>query len=162
MVHCMVSHPFLEFLNFSMSSEVLLWDTIPIPKWKKHLPTWYELHITEFGKPSKNVSFIQEVSFETCLVRILTSEYLSFYHFASLCDTHTLVPHLTKTFVRCHSYDLTWIAYEDPFWVEKWQSRPFITKLWWPLLSITKRMPLMSCTSWEAPTLVNIGTLIPL
>ena len=41
---------------------------------------------------------------------------LAYYDFASLCSTHPLVLHLVKMIVKCHDYNFTWVAYEDPFW----------------------------------------------
>jgi len=91
----------------------------PTPEWKKALPTRSELHRRQFGRPSKKHSFTQEASFETCLITVLTSGYLDYYEFLRLCHTHVLVPHMVKMFIKCHSYDFTWIAYEDPFWKEQ-------------------------------------------
>ena len=87
------------------------------PLWKTSLPTRSSLHSRKrFGHPSKDHSNTQEAAFETCLFPILTSGFLDFYSFCSLCSTHILVIHLITMIIKCHSYDFTWIAYEDPFW----------------------------------------------
>ena len=86
---------------------------------EKCLPTRSELHGTKCVRPSKDHSFIQEALFETCLVPIVTSGFLLFCDFASLYDTHVLVPHLAKMYVKCYTYNFSWMAYEDPFWKEQ-------------------------------------------
>ena len=53
------------------------------------------------------------------MITIITSGFLSYYEFATLCDTHVLVPHMVNMVVKCYSYDFTWIAYKDPFWKEQ-------------------------------------------
>ena len=82
-------------------------DPAPMPDWKADLPTRPELHKINFGQPSKNRLFVQETYFETCVITILMSGYLSYYEFATLCDTHVLVSHMVKMFIKCHSYDFT-------------------------------------------------------
>ena len=87
------------------------------PTWKRSIPTRASLHSKKrFGRPSKDHSNTQEAAFETCLFPILTSGFLDFYSFCRLCTTHVLVLHLVTMIIKCHSYDFTWIAYEDPFW----------------------------------------------
>lgn len=95
-------------------------DESPPPLWKQALPSRSELHsTTRFGQPSRNHSFTQEASFETCLFPILVSGYLGYYEFATLCNTHVLIPHMVKMIIQCHSYNFTWISYEDPFWKQQ-------------------------------------------
>ena len=94
-------------------------DHTPPPLWKQALPTRSKLRLTRFGRPSKNHSFTQEAAFETCLIPLLLSGYLAYYDFASLCATHALIPHLVRMIVKCHSYNFTWIAAEDPFWKQQ-------------------------------------------
>ena len=87
------------------------------PKWRLGLPTRASLHsIKRFGRPSKDHSSTQEGCLETCLFTIITSGFLDFYSFCCLCNTHLLVIHLITMIIKCHSYDFSWIAYEDPFW----------------------------------------------
>jgi len=98
------------------------WDTVTTPTevpplWKASLPTRSSLHsIKRFGRPKKDHSNTQKAAFETCLFPILTSGFLDFYSFCCLYSTHILVIHLVTMIIKCHSYDFTWIAYEDPFW----------------------------------------------
>ena len=95
-------------------------STAGTPLWKQKLPTRSELHREgRFGRPSKNHSFTQEGCFETCLFPLLTSGYLNFYDFMCLCGTHILIPHMVKMIIKCHTYDFTWITYEDPFWKQQ-------------------------------------------
>ena len=103
---------------FTMLNKIIL-DPEPIPAWKAALPTRSELRRTAFGRPSKDHSFVQEACFETCMIPILTSGFLSYYDFATLCDAHVLIPHMIKMYVKCDSYDFTWIAYENPLWKEQ-------------------------------------------
>ena len=50
------------------------------------------------------------------MITVMTSGFLSYYDFATICDTHVLVLHMIKMFVKCHTYDFTWIVYQDPLW----------------------------------------------
>ena len=62
---------------------------------------------------------MQEGCFETCIFPILVSGYLGYYEFARLCTDNKVITHLVKMIIKCHSYDFTWIAYEDPFWKQQ-------------------------------------------
>ena len=53
------------------------------------------------------------------MITIMTTGYLPYYKFATLYDTHVLVLHMVKMFIKCHSYNFTWIAYKDQFWKEQ-------------------------------------------
>ena len=100
---------------FTELGDRIVAPTTPIHEWKKDLPTRFELHGTKFGQPSKNHSFTQEMSFETFMTTVLTSGNVSYCEFTTLCETQVLIQHIAKMFIKCHSYDFTWIAYEDPF-----------------------------------------------
>lgn len=108
----------LTALYIAFRDSIIL-NTEPIPPWKQALPTRAQLHRNKFGRPSRHHSFTQEASMETCLFPILTSGYLDFITFASLCSTHALIPHLVKMIIKCYSYDFTWIADEDPHWKQQ-------------------------------------------
>ena len=53
------------------------------------------------------------------MVHVLWSGYLPFNSFASLCDITPVIPHLAKMVINCHTYDFTWLAFEDPYWKEQ-------------------------------------------
>ena len=113
--------PFFGFSTlYKTFSTTVTMSTGKVSLWKQALPTRLALHNrARFGSPSKNHSFTQEGCFETCIFPILVSGYLDFYDFSCLCSTHGLIPHLVSMIIRCHPYDFTWIAYEDPFWKQQ-------------------------------------------
>ena len=98
-----------------------LWDTVispqdPAPSWKATLQTRASLQRRgRFGRSDRNHSVTQEAAFETCIVPIIVSGYLGYYEFSALCNTHKLIPHIVKMLIKCHNYNFTWIAYEDPY-----------------------------------------------
>ena len=92
----------------------------PAPSWKATLPTRASLQRRgRFGRSDRNHSVTQEAAFETCIVPILVSGYLGYYEFSALCNTHKLIPHIVKMLIKCHNYNFTWIAYEDPYWKDQ-------------------------------------------
>ena len=50
------------------------------------------------------------------MTTVMPSSFLSYYNFATICDTHVLVPHMINMFAKYHTYNFKWIAYEDSLW----------------------------------------------
>ena len=90
----------------------------PLPE-KLSILTCMQLHNKQFHRRSTNYSFTQKTYFETYIILILVSGYLGFYDFARLCNTHALIPHRAMVITKCHTYDFTGIAHEDPFWKQQ-------------------------------------------
>jgi hypothetical protein len=87
--------------------------------WTTSLPSKTALRLTAFGRPDMNHLFTQEASFETCLLPLLKSGYLSAPDTCSLLDTNPLVSHLASSYVSLWSFDFRSLRDYNPDWADQ-------------------------------------------
>ena len=87
-----------------------------VPQWKKAVPSVATLLRERFGRPTPDISFTQEASFETVAFNVFKSGYLDFPSFKTLCDCHTLFQHLATLIPVLSEYDFTWLRDYDRDW----------------------------------------------
>ena len=88
-------------------------------KWKLGLLTQGQIAWKKFERVTRNHSFTQEACFEICIHPIITSGYLDYYGFSTLCKTNSIIPHLTEMIIKCSSYEFTWLAYKYADWKQQ-------------------------------------------
>jgi hypothetical protein len=87
-------------------------------------PTGTDLWTTGFGGTSKDHTFTQEASFETSLLCIFKSNYLSEQDANPLLNCHPLIAHLWHTIKRLKQHDFSQLReYND-----QWESQKVIPK----------------------------------
>ncbi len=91
-------------------------DILLLVPWTASLPSKSALRLTAFGRSDPDHSFTQEASFETCLLPLLKSGYLSAPDTYSLLDTHPLVSHLATSYVSLRSLDFRGLRDYNPDW----------------------------------------------
>ena len=91
-------------------------DILLLVPWTASLPSKSALRLTAFGRSDTDHSFTQEASFETCLLPLLKSGYLSAPDTYSLLDTHPLVSHLATSYVSLRSLDFRGLRDYNPDW----------------------------------------------
>jgi hypothetical protein len=92
--------------------------------WKTHLPSKSKLLRGPFGRPDINHSFNQEACFETALLPILKSGFLSPIDTISVLETHPFFSHLAASSVGYSTYDFRWIQGYNLDWEKQTDINP--------------------------------------